>query len=110
MSDATQKVGMLFAESGEYEDYRARPLEVYESVDAGNAEADRRNALVATAREKMKDVEELERSDEDGSWELAEKRRKRITNKLRRETTDPGIESHDIYDLTYIVTEARLVR
>lgn len=103
-------VGVLFATSGQYEEYRARSCEVYASVDAGKAEADRRNALAVAAREKIEELRDLETSDEDGDWERADKKRKRILSKLCRDTNDSEIESHDINDLKYIVTEARLVR
>lgn len=99
-------VGVLFANSGEYEEYRARSCEVYESVEAAKAEAERRNALVLPAREKLREAWELP----DDQFELTGKREKRIVNKLRRETGDPEIESHEIGDLNYSVTEARLVR
>jgi hypothetical protein len=99
------KVGMLFANSGEYEDYRARPCEVYESVEMAQAEADRRNALVGAARDLMPDWGSVP----DEKWEAAERKQKRILGQLRRKASDPDIEPADVHDLTYTVTEARMI-
>lgn len=102
-------VGILFATSGQYEEYQARTCEVYASVEAGKVEADRRNTLANSAREKIDALRDLENSDKDGDYARAEKKRKRILNKLRKEADDPEIESHDIGDLDYIVKEARMI-
>lgn len=100
------RVGVLFAENGQYEEYRARIIEVYESIEAAKTEADRRNALIPTAREAIRAAWDLP----DDQFALTGKREKRILNKLRRETGDAEIENYEIGDLTYTVTEARLVR
>lgn len=102
----SSSVAILFAISGEYEDYRARTCEVYASVDAAKREAERRNALVVPAREKLRAAWDLPAEQ----YDLSEKRAKRILAKLRRETTDSEIESHDVGDLHYSVNEARLVK
>ena len=98
-------VEVLFAESGSYDDYRARLCEVYESVETAKAEAERRNALIPPAREQLRAAWDLPSE----KFDLTQKREKRILSKLRRKTSDPDIESHDVGDLTYTVTEARLV-
>lgn len=98
-------VGLLFAATGEYEEYRARPCEVYATMEAAKAEANRRNALVKVAREKAKDF-----SWEDDNYDKSERKQVRLMNKLRRETGDKDTDNWDLHDLNYFAQEARFIK
>lgn len=100
-------VAILYAESGEYEDFRQRNCLVFLSPAAAEKEAERRNAILAEARKKWNGTWYGEDMDE-ALWEKRDNAQAKILKKLQR--MDEFISGSDISDLTYKVEVIGLIQ
>jgi hypothetical protein len=103
----SERVGLLFANSGQYDDFRARSVRGLRICGCGEG----RGRLNLGSRNDYERVPSLALWDEpDEEFESTDRKMNRIIAKLRRQASDPDIESSDIGDLHYTVDEMRLVR
>lgn len=97
----SEHISVLTATSGEYEDYRTRPVRAYRSEPVAVAEAERMNALVVVARAKIRESWDSTPSDEEDG--KADRKRDRVFGSLRRGLRDRDILLSEVDDLSYSV-------
>lgn len=90
-------IAVLTATSGQYEDYRTRPVRAYRSTPVAITEAERMNVLVLVARKKIRETWEW--SDE--KYDAGDRTRARVLGSLRRALRDKYIDLTEVDDLAY---------